>query len=229
MEKIIRAEDDATERFDRWRPQELGEHAAKVRQNTTVEALEELHRSVYEEAYREGHAKGLEDARREGREQGLAEGRKQGEQESKAFAARIGQIVNTLADPLAELDEEVETQLLQLCLSLSKQIIRREIHTQPGEILAVIREAVGLLPMSERRVQIHLHPDDASFVRESLGELEGSKWDLLEDPLISRGGCKVSTEVSRVDATLEHRLAVLAQELLGGAREQDNDNPEEPA
>jgi flagellar assembly protein FliH len=69
-----------------------------------------------------------------------------------------------------------------------------------------------------------LHPDDASLIREvySMSDQEQG-WVINEDPLISRGGCRVVTETSRVDATLESRLANIIAPLLGGERDADDD------
>jgi flagellar assembly protein FliH len=46
-------------------------------------------------------------------------------------------------------------------------------------------------------------------------------WRIVEDPLITRGGCKVDTEVSHIDATVENRLAAVIATLFGGEREHD--------
>ncbi|MGZ5576522.1 MAG: FliH/SctL family protein, partial [Methylobacter sp.] len=45
---------------------------------------------------------------------------------------------------------------------------------------------------------------------------------IVEDPLITRGGCEVDTDISHVNATVEHRLAAVIATLLGGERESDS-------
>ena len=69
---------------------------------------------------------------------------------------------------------------------------------------------------------MHIHPDDAPFVHDALrgGEFD-SGIKLVEDPLVTRGGCKVDTDASRIDATLETRLAALAASVLVGERDGD--------
>jgi flagellar assembly protein FliH len=49
---------------------------------------------------------------------------------------------------------------------------------------------------------------------------------LVEDPVINRGGCKVVTDTSQIDATLESRLASLMAPLLAGARAVDEPDKE---
>jgi flagellar assembly protein FliH len=50
---------------------------------------------------------------------------------------------------------------------------------------------------------------------------EEHSWKLIEDPMITRGGCEVSAPPSTINATLENRLSALAASVLGGEREQD--------
>jgi flagellar assembly protein FliH len=69
-----------------------------------------------------------------------------------------------------------------------------------------------------------LHPEDASLVRNALsieGGNEDPSWKLIEDPMITQGGCKIKSESSSINATLENRLAALAASVLGGKREED--------
>lgn len=179
----------------------------------SVAEIERIQQSAYDEAFAQG--------KREGYEAGFAEGRgaglQQGQGEVSTQTRRLKGLLDHLAVPAGELDDAVENELAQLALAIARQIIRRELQTQPGEIVGVIREAIGLLPLSTREVRIQVHPEDAEFLRETLVESE-SAWRLVEDPAVSRGGCLISAEASRLDATVEHRLAAVIADLLGDDR-----------
>ena len=186
----------------------------------TAEELETIRRQAHDEGFAEGREAGHQEGHDKGYKAGEKEAKKL-EQEQKKRLQTLEALIGAQAEPLAQLDDEVQEQMVRLVLTLSRQVIRRELQTQPGEILPVIREAVALLPMSARDVRVHVHPDDHRFLNELLGEDEsGRAWRLVDDPSLSRGGCVVQAERSRVDATLERRLAQLASQLLGG-REDD--------
>ncbi|MGZ5030386.1 MAG: FliH/SctL family protein, partial [Methylobacter sp.] len=86
----------------------------------------------------------------------------------------------------------------------------------------VVREAIHVLPLASQKITLKLHPEDAELVRSALALDEMSpSWGIVEDPLITRGGCEVDTDISHVDATVEHRLAAVVATLLGGEREDD--------
>ena len=79
------------------------------------------------------------------------------------------------------------------------------------------REALAVLPVSSRAVRVLLHPEDAELVREAYALGDGDlKWQVVEDPVIQHGGCKVLTETSQIDATVESRLNAVIWNSTGG-------------
>ncbi|MCW8988234.1 MAG: FliH/SctL family protein, partial [Gammaproteobacteria bacterium] len=81
-------------------------------------------------------------------------------------------------------------------------------------------------PANTHKIILNIHPDDGDLIRTafSLGdetEADELRWKVVEDPLITRGGCKISSENSRIDATVEGRLNRIINTLLGGERESD--------
>lgn len=192
-----------------WRVPEVdagGRGVVRAGALPTAGGLERLQKQAYEE----GYARGLE------------EGRTAGAAEVAARAQRLDALLAALARPFEELDEQVEQELVRLALAIAQQLVRREIKADPGQIVAIAREALAALPVGARAVRLHLHPEDAQLVAEVLSLGEGQRpWELVEDPVLTRGGCRVVTESSRIDATVEARLAALAAAVLGGQREGD--------
>jgi len=184
----------------------------------TVEEIEAMQKQAYNEAFAQG--------KKDGFQQGFDEGSKKGYDENlhllQQQAKELVSLLESLSEPFRLLDDEVEKELVKLAIGIATQIIRREIKLNPGQIVAAAREAINVLPLSSQKIILYLHPDDAELVRSalSLDELS-TAWNIIEDPLITRGGCKVDTEVSHVDATIEHRLAAVIANVLGSEREQD--------
>ena len=160
-----------------------------------------------------------EEAHKEAFEQGLAEGRSAGRAEVKAQVDRLAGMFYDLAKPFDALDAEVERELLTLAMALARQIVRRELKTDPTQIIGIIREAIAALPVATRDVRVHLHPEDAAVVKQHLAPTENERaWTIIEDPVMARGGCQVTTNTSRIDARLETRLGSILSELLGTER-----------
>jgi flagellar assembly protein FliH len=86
-------------------------------------------------------------------------------------------------------------------------------------VIAIVRETVALLPATARDVRVHLHPEDASVVREKLATPSADHaWSIVEDPIMPRGGCRVTTDTAHIDARLETRIQGIMAAILGEER-----------
>jgi flagellar assembly protein FliH len=195
----------------RWElPQINGPVLARNRRLVDLSGIER-------EAWDKGYA--------EGRDAAVAAVRKEQQATQVELDRRVqnlASILDFMAKPIAALDSEVQRQLVSLAGAIARHIVRRELKTQPDEIVAVIRETVALLPMTARDIRVHLNPEDAQLVRSRVVEAGSDRsWNVTEDPLISRGGCRVSSENSTIDATLEQRLGAAIAAALGDSRTPD--------
>src|SRR5580704_1487408 len=139
--------------------------------------------------------------------------------ELKARIQKLDKLLQFMGRPLEELDADVEKMLLQLTLAVGKQLARRELRIDPSQVIAIIRESLQELPTAAREARVLLHPEDAAIVRERLAEPSNERaWTIVEDPTMSRGGCIVKTETSRIDARLESRINTIIANVLGDER-----------
>lgn len=174
----------------------------------TASRLELIQKQAYDESYALGKEEGI----------------KAGQNEIQERVQFLEKIMAALVTPFEDLDKEVDRELVNLALGIAQQLIRREIKSDPGQVIAVVREAIASLPMASRSVQLFLHPEDASIVSEMLTSSDDNQqWQIIEDPTLSRGGCRISTENSQVDATVETSLAAIFARIMGGQRESDQD------
>lgn len=180
------------------------------RESRSPAELEEQAQALRQRGFDEGHAAGLAAARAEIEARLAALDRS---------IARFDAALAQLAAPLARVDAEVEHQLVQLALMVAAQLVRRELRIDPAQVIAVIRDTVALLPIAACDVRVHLHPEDAAIVRERLAAPQAERaWTLIEDPVLARGGCRVATETSEIDARLETRLRAAIAHVLGEER-----------
>ncbi|NOQ15472.1 MAG: flagellar assembly protein FliH [Methyloprofundus sp.] len=194
----------------------------------TVDEIEAMQNQAYQEAFAKGKEAGYSAGFAEGKElgskEGKAEGLEQGYAENKHLlqeqVVRFIAILESLSAPLEQLDERVEESLVQLAVMIAKQIVRRELKIDSGQIVAVVKEAVKALPVARQKITLSLHPDDAAMVREAMSlDEDAPAWAVNEDPLLTRGGCLVTTDTSNIDATVENKLATIIATILGDERQ----------
>ncbi|MBT1443046.1 flagellar assembly protein FliH [Shewanella sp. JM162201] len=189
----------------------------------TLAEIEAIRAEAEQEGYHAGHAEGLAegmtqgrlDGLKQGHEEGFAQGFEQGMAQGLASAAeliaRFEALLGQFAAPLSLLDNEIEQELLQLSMSLGRQIVRHELKTHPQHLLAALQEGIDCLPIKEQEVKLRLNPDDIILMQSlySSAQLDEQRWRLIADPLLERGECIIDSQRSRVDLRLEDRIAAV--------------------
>ena len=213
--QIIRSDDAEV---TQWQPP----HVRKKGEPEVDESPGLLTAAQLDQIQKAAHAEGFEQGRKEGQAYGHREGLEEGRAATRAKIDRLDELLLALDKPFEQLDQQVENEIVTLVISMVRQLIRREVKLDPGQIVGVVREALGILPISARNIRVVLHPEDADLVRQAytLGDHD-QKWQIVEDPVIQRGGCRIQTDTSQIDATLDSRLNSLIAPLLAGERSRD--------
>ena len=182
----------------------------------TLEQLEQIR----QEAYNEGFATGEKD--------GFHAGQLKAKQEADAALAaqntRLETVMSALLAPIAEQDQQIEEDLLTLLKLMVKEVIGRELKLDSSQIRQVVQGALKLLPMGAQNIRLHLHPHDFEAIKQ-LRERHEEHWKLLEDDQLLPGGCRVETEHSRIDASVEARLELALKQLFEQQRVQATQPP----
>ena len=172
----------------------------------TAAELEELRES----ARAEGYAEGLE----EGRAAGHAEALDQGRLDAAAEIESLRAVAASFTTALAEADEAIASDVLDLALHLARSMVRTAFEVRPELIIPIVREAIEYLPVLQQPAVLALNPDDIEIVRAGLGdEIDKGGWRVVADPQIARGGCKVDTASNQIDATSQARWTRLSHSL----------------
>jgi flagellar assembly protein FliH len=169
-----------------------GASAAGVGRDTGEAAARAEIERVREQAYRDGVAAGHKEAR------ALVE---QQRADLEALIAGVNELMQNFEQTLAN-------DVLSIGLELTKLIVRQSLRINPEIVLPVVREAIANLPGIAEQTVIALHPADAELFRKlSEGEpaLAALPWKVVEDAQIERGGCRLETPSTEIDATLETR------------------------
>ncbi len=164
-----------------------------------------------------------QDAYKAGFARGLADGMASSQSELNQRLTCLDQALSFLSTPMEAIDEHVEQELVNLAIEVARQIIRREIKLDSGHVVAVVREAIASLPITTEPRRIHLNPIDASCVKEALLLSEADhSCSIIEDPVISSGGCRIVSGPSQIDATIEKQVATISARIFGGERDADS-------
>ncbi len=155
----------------------------------TAADVEQIHQQAYEEGYAAGAQKTRDEA-----------------QHLAGEAQRLAGIIGALDKELQQVDQQVAQNLLDLSMEIAKQMLQQALKVKPELLLSVVNEAIGELPHFSQHAHLILHPSDAELVRSKMGEkLDHTGWKIFEDAQMERGGCRVETAHSQIDASLATR------------------------
>ncbi len=150
--------------------------------------------NIQQQAYDEGYAAGAQLAARE--------------------AQRMASLADSMAQAFQQLDQQVSQDVLTLALEVARQMLQQALKVNPEMLLGVINSAITSLPHFNQGAHLVMHPDDAALVRAKMGEqLAHGGWKIFEDSNIERGGLRVDTAHSQIDATLATRWQHIATAL----------------
>lgn len=197
----------------------------------TAEDIEEIRQAAYEEGFNqgkeEGFSKGYEEGKSTGHEEGLKSGHEAGIEtglsEGKETVNNLAQewqaLVQQLHTPLANVEKNVEEQLLHLVVQLTQAITLQEAKTNPDIITSAIGEGIKILPSQEAQTQILIHPEDMKVVEGQFGSdyIIEQGWKLLAAPQLDRGSCQIENSTSNIDLSIKSRMKDVLESFLQDA------------
>ena len=180
----------------------------------SVEELEAMREAARQEGFAQGLEEGRAQGHAEGRAQGYAEGAEAGQREAAAELEQMRQVAASFGDAIAQADETIARDVLDLALRLARGMVRTGFDVRPELILSVVRDAIDQLPVLQQPAVLTLNPLDAELVRHGMAEeLSKGGWRIVENGAIARGGCKVETATNQIDAQAAARWNRLTHAL----------------
>lgn len=153
----------------------------------------------------------LEQIRQTAHAEGYAAGVQEGRHEVQAQGAQLRALLGSMQEALQSLDHQVAQQLLQLALTCAQKVIGRTLEVHPELVVDSVRDAVAELPPFKGVLILELHPLDAEMVRSALASDndialgQGNTLTFKTDASLQRGGCRLQTPESAIDASIETR------------------------
>ncbi len=193
-----------------------------IKQAAYQEGLELGKAEGYQEGFQLGQEAGHKVGQEEGFQAGSAEGLEAGQQVIQEHVQNFMNLANQFAQPLELMNSQVEKQLVDMVLSLVKEVVHVEVQMNPQVILDTIKASVEVLPVSGHAISLKLHPEDCEIIKQAYGEneLDIRNWTLLSEPALNRGDIQIEAGESSVNYRMEDRIRNVLQSFCGSNRHQ---------
>ena len=200
-----------------------------VRAQSRADAMLVEAQTVAEELRANAHSEGLIAGQREGIAYGLKEGRETGraqslEEQRHDLTAMLGTLTSVcteLDDRRRELEAGVLREVTNLALKIAARITKRQGEVDPAVLERNLAASLKLV-IGMHRLRIVIHPTQMATLTDALPRLKLQfptldHVEILEDPIVAPGGCRILTRQGQIDATLDEQLARIAADLFPGA------------
>jgi flagellar assembly protein FliH len=181
-----------------------GPDPVPAQQSPESSAAHDLHLAMIE---RDAFAKGFA--------QGEQAGADAAGQRGEAMLYRLAQTLEELTQVRAQMILQTERQMVQLAVAIARRVVLREVSIDADLLIAMARVALERLGETAQ-VKVRLHPDDYEAAgAERVAQLTGSNVMILADTHLSRGGCRIESDMGMLDVGVEAQLQEIARALLG--------------
>ncbi|NOI65557.1 flagellar assembly protein FliH [Vibrio sp. 99-8-1] len=197
----------------------------QIKEMAKQEGFQQGQEAGFNSGYEKGKEQGLEAGHSEGYEAGKQEGITAGESHIQQQVDLFMNLANQFAQPLELMNAQVEKQLVDMVLTLTKEVVHVEVQTNPQLILDTVRESVEALPISGHAITLKLHPEDCDIIQTSYGEkeLDCRNWTLVSEPSLNRGDVQIEAGESSVSYKMEERVRTVLQSFCGVNRHQGSE------
>jgi flagellar assembly protein FliH len=186
-------------------PQADGDEICRLRKDSISTA------QLYEQAYQKGFADGWEKSMIESE----TNWHEQTEKKIKPLLTNLQDILYQLNNLRKETYQEIEKEVVELALTIARQVICQEITIDKEIVVCVAREALAKVE-DPGKIKIKMSPSDLQFIKETRAQLSNMIENIDHVTLeaaenIQSGGCIIETDLGEIDARIEKQLQAVEE------------------
>jgi flagellar assembly protein FliH len=127
-------------------------------------------------------------------------------------------LANDIVVGRTQLWERQENDMLELVLTIARQVIKTEVKQNPDVVMAIIRNALRRV-VDKENVRIRVSMPDSARVRgakeDIMSIVDGLRHlEIVDDRRVGEGGCVIETNAGTIDAKIETQLAEVERRLI---------------
>jgi flagellar assembly protein FliH len=163
------------------------------------------HEEGLKEGIEKGQLQGFEQGLTKGQLQGIEQGIAEGKKEFTIASAPFSGMVEKVERLFSEQERRQRELVCELVQKVAQQVIRCELALQPQQILALVEETLETLPSEPQGIKVLMAQEEFSHI-EKVASDKISQWNIVCDPNLRQGDCRIITKTAEADAGCDLRL-----------------------
>jgi flagellar assembly protein FliH len=191
--------------------------AARILDDAQVNA-QRIKQTAAQEGQQAGYQAGLENAQKQIQQEAKKLADRQLQEQLKGTLPALGQLSRALQQERQAWLTRWEQTAVELAVAIAGKLLRTTLAAEPERVIPMIREALQLAA-GQTQVRVFLHPQDLLLLGDEAEQVVQSLTacataELITDPQLNQGDCRLETRHGEVDARLETMLQRITDELL---------------
>lgn len=178
-----------------------------------AQITEEASREGFNQGYDEGLEKGLATGERQGYEQGKAEALAEWSGRLKTQAEQLAATCANFMDPLAQQQERLINEMLNLSVLLAKQLLDDELSQNPGVYWQWVEQALSNLPTARKGASVYFPPEIVSALTQ-LQPAQLQHLTIVSDPNLTSGTYRIEAGPAEMVFDAASRLQTWRASIL---------------
>lgn len=141
---------------------------------------------------------------------GYQDGLQLAEQQSAQHLEQLKSLIQGLENPAQALTETVATEIVELAIEISRQILKHEFELSPDNLNSLIETALQQMPDGSQETVISLNSSDAELFNKSLNASDAGNIQLKIDASLENGNFVLKRGRSVIQGGLDAMLQSVA-------------------
>lgn len=236
VSRLLRSDEIDAPNISTWQLSSFAEEKQAKEEELSQKAYEKFHdeyepkfqqqaeilkKEAYDQAFQKGYEEGLENGLAEGRQKGEAEAKQQVMDNLLPKVDQFEELLTSIKKPYQVIEEKVYSELVDFALHIAKTVIHKSVDEHKHWVLQAVKDAVLVLPESEGKIEVFLHPDDLAFLQISKPSIS-ENWVLRENHQLQQGTCLVKQDYSTVMNSWISRFDEVVEQLKDAVEVEQN-------
>ncbi|QCI23642.1 flagellar assembly protein FliH [Buchnera aphidicola (Macrosiphoniella sanborni)] len=139
-------------------------------------------------------------------EEGFKKGFLKGQEEQDKLKEKLNNLFFSFENDLSKFENKLYSELLKIILKISSYVIGKNLNVDKSILINYIKKMINENSFLLKTPKLIVHPDNKVLIENTFNKfLHDHKWRLEYDDSIDLNGCKIISEDSCLDATVNAR------------------------
>ena len=130
--------------------------------------------------------------------------------------AELEALIKLLGSPVDVLCDQITNGYMKLMISIVEHVCRERFNNDHGMLKKIAQEAMALLPMQAKNIQLYLHSSDYKKISQYIKteHINADSIEFIADDTLKPADFRIQSDIAKIDGRIEQRIATIVKEAF---------------